>query len=118
VYVPVQPPPPSRQARELADEVAAAVLQYRDGHPELSALDGRQALRLAQTNLPPGVGGGSPSTGMVILVVIGILGVVAGIAVLMMAKDPSRDPPWMMIAVVGLIVVLGLAALWSKASRR
>ncbi len=53
IYVPVTPPPPpSPEAQELGGHLVDVIKAYQADHPNMSPMEVRQAVRLAQAAVP------------------------------------------------------------------
>ena len=110
MYIPVPtapPAPPSAEAQELGDHLARLIQAYQADHPEMSPLEVRQAVQLAQRAV-----GGGPNTKMLFKAVM--LGLVAfmGLGVFFFRSNPDLEQiPFVMIAVVVLMVVVGIGAI-------
>jgi hypothetical protein len=111
IYVPVTPPPPpSPEAQELSGHLVDVIKAYQADHPHMSPLEVRQAVRLAQTAVP----GGDKSTIKVVLlglVVMLGLGLLAYRSTVTPGSASPQGIPWVMIAVVVLLIVVGGVAL-------
>ena len=75
MYVPVTPPPPSPKAQELGGHLVDVINAYQADHPDMSPLDVRQGVRLAQQAVPEG------HRSAIKLVVIGLV-MILGLVVL------------------------------------
>jgi hypothetical protein len=103
-FVPVTPTvvPPSANAQELADQLAATVREFEQSHPGTSADDIRQALQLASSRF-------STSAGPALVAVILGLMAAAGLFVLFYARYGGfgfTGPAVPMVLIA--LVVLGL----------
>ena len=116
MYVPIStvpPAPPSREAQELAELLTAATQAYQRDHPQVSPLDVREAMRLAQR-----AAGGADTTKAIKAVLVGLLAFM-GLGVFYLRSngppgDGAQSIPWMLIAVVGVAVVLAGVAIAKK----
>ncbi len=116
MYIPIStapPAPPSREAQELAELLTAATEAYRRNHPQMSPLDVRAAMRLAQR-----AAGGAGTTKAIKAVLVGLLAFM-GLGVFYLRSngppgDAAQSIPWMLIAVVGVAVVLAGMAIANK----
>jgi hypothetical protein len=110
MYIPVPttpPAPPSAEAQELGGHLADMIHAYQADHPEMSPLEVRRAVQLAQRAV-----GGGPNTK--ILIKSMVLGLVAFMALglFFFRSNPDMGQiPWMMVTVVGLMVVVGVMAI-------
>ena len=98
-YAPV--PPPSERARELGGKLAEAVRNFLQENPGVSALEIRQAFRLALTEI------GIKSQAAPIALAIGL--VVLGLAsLLFLGRGLQIENPSMILGIVVLIAVIAL----------
>ena len=81
-FVPVitpPPAPPSPRAQELGYRLSALIEQFQREHPEMSAIEVRQALQLASTRQ------GVSSAAMIAAVLLGLVAA-AGLAALLFLR--------------------------------
>ncbi|MHC5002428.1 MAG: hypothetical protein ACYTJ0_04830 [Planctomycetota bacterium] len=108
MYVPTNPGP-SPLARELGEQIALFVREYRQDNAELTDLDVEHALRLARGQLR----GGAGSTRTVALIAGG-LALTAGLGLFLIISRGSGGaaPPYIVLAVIVavFIAMLGVAA--------
>lgn len=109
MYIPVPtapPAPPSAEAQELGEHLERVIQAYQADHPEMSPLEVRQAVQLAQRAV-----GGGPNPKMLIKgVLVGLIAFM-GLGVFFFRSNPDLGQiPFVMIAVVVLMVVLGVVA--------
>ena len=117
MYVPIStapPPPPSREAQELAERLTAVTEAYQHDHPQMSLRDVREAMTLARQ-----AAGGADSTMAIKSLLIGIFAAFVGLGVFYLRSngpsgDAAQSMPWMLIAVVGVAVVLVGMAIANK----
>ncbi len=116
MYIPMPtatPAPPSREAQELAELLTAATEAFQRNHPQMSPLDVRQAMKLAQT-----AAGGADNKMAIKGVLFGSIAVM-GLSFLFVRSnwqpgDATPSIPWMLIAIVGLAVVAAAVAIAKK----
>ncbi len=117
MYIPIStapPAPPSREAQELAELLTAATEAYQRENPQMSPLDVREAMRLAQR-----AAGGADITKAKKSLLVGFVAVFVGLGVFYLRSngppgDAAQSIPWMLIAVVGVAVVLVGMAIANK----
>ena len=116
MYVPVStvpPAPPSREAQELAELLTAATEAYQRNHPQMSQVDVRVAMKLAQR------AAAGPDNKMALKgVLLGVLAFV-GLGFLYVRSnlppgDGAQAVPWALIAIIGLAVVAAGVAIAKK----
>ena len=114
MFIPVPsaaPAPPSPEAQELGRHLTDVINAYQADHPNMSSLEVRQAIQLARRT------GGGTDAKMAIKATLGGLVVMMGLGLLFFRSNPDMGRvPWLMVAIGGLVVVLGVVA--AMASRR
>ena len=111
MYVPVMPPPPpTREAQDLSHRVAEAVDEFLRDHPHMTVAEIRQALDLAKAET-----GVSVNERAITGLVLGLLAF-AGLALFAFLRlgggaGDGAPIPWMMVAVVVMILVVGVLAI-------
>ena len=109
MFVPIIPSSPSRQAQELGCKMAELVRIFREDDPNLSFIDVRQAMRVAERELSSEFHG----AGLQKMAAIGVLMAVllAGLfAFFFFSRSGTVPSNIMMISAIGVVVV-GIAAL-------
>jgi hypothetical protein len=113
MYIPIPtapPAPPSAEAQELGGHLADMIHAYQADHPEMSPLEVRQAVQLAQR----AVGGGLDTKILIKSIALGLVAFMA-LGVFFLRSNPDLGQiPWMMVTVVGLMVVVGIVAIVAK----
>ncbi len=116
MYIPIStapPAPPSREAQELAELLTAATEAYQRNHPQMSPLDVRQAMKLAQT-----AAGGADNKMAIKGVLLGLVALMGlGIFLLQASRPPGEGAQgisWMLMAIIGLAVVAAGVAIARK----
>ena len=117
MYIPIStapPAPPSREIQELSELLTAATEAYQRENPQMSRLDVRAAMRLAQR-----AAGGADTTKPIKSLLVGFLAAFVGLGVFYLRSngppgDDAQSIPWMLIAVVGVAVVLVGTAIANK----
>jgi len=116
MYVPVPTAPqtpPSREAQELAELLTAATEAYQLKHPQMSPLDVRVAMRLAQR-----AAGGADNEMAFKGVLFGLVAFMGLAVVVLRLNGPPGDGaqaiPWALMAIVGLAVVATGVAIAKK----
>ncbi|MFN8580960.1 MAG: hypothetical protein U0163_08310 [Gemmatimonadaceae bacterium] len=101
--------PPSRNTRDLADEVMSLVARFRADHPKVTAGEVQAALATAQQRL------GSdhdPSTPIRVAIVAAVSMVVAGLVALAAspgARTTVSGAPWVFVSAIIAVVALAIA---------
>jgi hypothetical protein len=99
IYVPA--PPPSEKAHELGRKLAEVIRNFMRENPGISALEIRQAFRLALTEI--GIKSQAASIALVIgLVLLGL------VSLLFFGRGLRIENPSMILGVVVLIAVIAL----------
>ncbi len=91
----------------MGGHLADVIHAYQADHPEMSPLEVRQAVQLAQR----AVGGGLNTKILIKSIALGLVAFMAlGLFYFQSNPDLGRIP-WMMVTVVGLMVVVGVMAI-------
>ncbi len=112
IPVPTAPPaPPSPEAQELGRYLTDVIHAYQADHPNMSSPEVRQAIQLARRTA-----GGTDVKMAIKALLLGLV-VMMGLGLLFFRSNPDMGQvPWLMVAIGGLVVVLGVVA--AIASRR
>ncbi len=112
MYIPIPPQmPPSREAVELGERLTDLIESYQLDHPDMSALEVHQAVKMAQSQTTSGATTPAVKRGL-----IGFLAVM-GLAVFLYRSSQGGGGdsiPFVLIAVVVGIIVVGFAAAKSR----
>ncbi len=103
MYVPVIPPSPSAEAKELGGLIAQVVQDYRAANPEMSSEDVRQALTVAREEVCTG---SRCATRLVAFLIAGLAALALGL--LFFFKKSAGGGPPIGMAWVGIAAVAGL----------
>jgi hypothetical protein len=108
MFVPVTPPQPSQEARELGRKMAELVRIFREGYPNLSFTEVRQAMRVAESELGSEFRGAGAR--MTVAIALTVAALMVGVFTFLLFSQPDGLPPYaLMVVIIGLLVV-GLAA--------
>lgn len=107
MFVPVNPPPPSREAQDLGARLAHVVREYRQTHPGVNSGDVHQAFRVAQSTLQSEEGAPYRRAALLAAVVL-VLGLVPA---LFLAFGGSLDLVFGSVPIIAIIAVgIGVVA--------
>ena len=108
MFVPVTPPQPSPEAQELGSKMTELVRIFREGYPNLSFTEVRQAMRVAESELGSEFRGARARITVVIALAVAAL--MVGVFTFLLFSRPDGLPSYsLMVVIIGLLVV-GLAA--------
>ena len=126
MFVPVMMPPPAQpspRARELGEQIALFVKDYKVQNPDTSAMEIGQAMMLARGHLRKELGGGLQVKMVITGLAMGLV-MLVGIGVFVMAQRGGGGVPnisgvpgpmFMIFAVGGLALLVGLVMLVARA---
>ena len=125
MFIPVAtPPPPSAQAKELGEQIALFIMEYRKDNPDLSSMELQQAFMLARQRTNKELGGG-PNMKPFIALMLGLamMGVLGVVILFISGKSsgggstPSQPTVLMIAVAVVTVLVVAILAIAIKSKQ-